>query len=88
MENNFPWPSDFEIDIAHSSDNLINHRNWSCYDFSVCKHTVMKVVDVDQWELQVCISCGAMVHKICNHIMIWNESGSMLRCSNCGIDGT
>ncbi len=66
-----------------------NWRHWTLFDFSQCTHEEQNVmVQAGDWEVEVCTRCGAG-RKACNHTnMVWNEAGTLLRCANCGIDGT
>lgn len=58
-----------------------------------CDHARQLIVDVPNehgiWAVQICVACGEQTKKVCHHIRSdWNETGTVLICGNCGIDGT
>lgn len=91
MPDHHPWPSEREIRLAQTSPRF--DRDWSKFDFSECKHGLMigvtpLGVGQPDWNVEICHFCGH-VESQCNHNKFeWNETGSLLRCTTCGTDGT
>lgn len=79
------WPSEEEIKKSAET----RRRRWSCFDLSTCKHEENAFVRVGDWGLLICVACGQSTSKECLHSRCeWNTAGTLLRCTNCGIDGT
>lgn len=60
---------------------------------SRCSHTQRAMFEVENdhgiWGVEICVECGTQVAKECPHVQSeWNEAGTALICTNCGIDGT
>lgn len=72
----YPGPREYVCDGTHSTANVHN------------------IVDESKnASLQICIcadpTCARVTSTLCNHVKCeWNESGTVLLCTFCGIDGT
>lgn len=86
------WPSAQEIAQAHNETRPLD-RDWSKFDFSGCRHPLMigvtpLGVGQPEWNVDICPTCGH-VESQCNHNQfVWNDAGTLPRCTTCGIDGT
>lgn len=71
-------------------------RRWrerTVIDFTGCPHTTCSLIEVENdngvWGMEICVKCGVQVRRECPHtINDWNDDGTLLRCRNCGVDGT
>lgn len=86
-----PWPTEAQIIQGQARFELLGDRAriWSTFSFASCPHERSEVCVVGDWELEVCVECGQVTRRVCRHTeMEWNEAGTLLRCKNCGLDGT
>lgn len=81
--------------IAHGHPERLptDWREEIAYDFSECPHTAETLIEVEGphgiWGMAICNNCGEQVVKECPHVRCdWLLDGKLLRCANCGIDGT
>lgn len=86
------WPTADQIAQAQSDSEAGGSfdRRWSCFDLSGCDHASPRaLVYAGAWVLEICERCGTVTEKNCTHERCeWNEAGTLLRCTTCGVDGT
>lgn len=91
MAANHPWPSERQIAVMHQDDvfNIVG-RQWSCFPRRAyaCQHPLMHGAELGPWHVDVCDTCGHTEVQCLHHENEWNEAGTLLRCKNCGMDGT
>jgi hypothetical protein len=68
-------------------------RERTVIDFTDCPHTSGTMVEVVNeygiWGVIICNRCGRQSDRECPHTTCeWNDEGTLLRCLNCGVDGT
>lgn len=86
-----PWPTEAQIEFAQArfAQRGDRARIWSTFSFASCGHERTEFAVVGDWELEICVECGSVTRKTCLHTeMEWNAAGTLLRCKNCGLDGT
>jgi hypothetical protein len=82
-----------EIAKAHAGNV---DRKWSLIDFSACKHERTEFLTTrvgygthKGWEVVACHDCGQPLEHSCTHPeWLWNDAGTLLSCTLCGLDGT
>lgn len=90
MADNHPWPSDATIATMHQDDvfNIVGRR-WSCFHKPLdCRHPLMHGAEAGPYYVDVCATCGHAEVQCLHREHEWNEAGTLLRCKQCGIDGT